>query len=185
MQIIHSFMVLIFRLCCIINEYYNDEIMIKYILRKRGKSVLLLAGVFAVLALVSIVSGGNVFNTVFANDTSYYVDNLAGNDANDGLTPETAWQSLDRINATVFEPGDRIRLNAGGTWAGQFAPQGSGMDGAPIVIDMYGTGDKPRIDGNGVFATVSLTNQQYWEINNLEITNDASANDAGILISIM
>jgi hypothetical protein len=52
---------------------------------------------------------------------------------------------------------------------------------------MYGTGAKPIVDGAGVAGNgvVYFNNQQYWEINNLEITNDApSAGDRrGIYLS--
>ena len=37
---------------------------------------------------------------------------------------------------------------------------------------MYGVGSKPRIDGKGSnLDTVLLENVEYWEVNNLEITN--------------
>ena len=48
-------------------------------------------------------------------------------------------------------------------------PQGSGAVSAPIVIDAYGTGAQPEISGDNAEATLKLFNQQYWEINNLEI----------------
>ncbi|WP_262249679.1 right-handed parallel beta-helix repeat-containing protein [Parapedobacter soli] len=56
------------------------------------------------------------------------------------------------------------------------APKGSGVSGLPIVIDQYGPGAKPLIDGNGLdgAGVVSLYNQSHWEINNLEVTNDAA-----------
>jgi hypothetical protein len=44
------------------------------------------------------------------------------------------------------------------------------------VVNSYGTGPKPIIDGNGLQGNGAffLYNQQHWEINNLEVTNDAS-----------
>ena len=46
------------------------------------------------------------------------------------------------------------------------------MSGSPIVIDMYGTGSKPIINVNKTaYAGVYFENQEYWEVNNLEITN--------------
>ncbi|MBX9853112.1 MAG: DNRLRE domain-containing protein, partial [Cytophagaceae bacterium] len=45
-----------------------------------------------------------------------------------------------------------------------------------IIIDMYGSGSKPLINGNGANGPViTLNNQDYWEINNLEITNNSAA----------
>ena len=49
----------------------------------------------------------------------------------------------------------------------------------PITIDKYGEGNKPILNGNGaVNECVYLNNQEYWDIRNLEITNDAEV-DAG------
>ncbi|MDQ0877868.1 hypothetical protein QFZ77_006527 [Paenibacillus sp. V4I3] len=109
-----------------------------------------------------------------AAGTTYYVDSVNGNDANSGTSTSVAWKSLSKINATVFNPGDIILFKTGGIWNGQLSPKGSGVGGSPIVIDMYGTGSKPVINGGGLntTGTVYLVNQEYWEINNLEITND-------------
>ena len=71
--------------------------------------------------------------------TTYYVD-PAGNDSNNGQSTATAWQSISKVNTQTFLPGDQILFKAGGTWAGQLLPKGSGSSGSLIVIDMYGTG---------------------------------------------
>ncbi|WP_372339125.1 DUF5018 domain-containing protein [Cohnella sp. WQ 127256] len=103
---------------------------------------------------------------------SYYVDSDGGNDQNSGHSPSEAWKSLANVNATIFQPGDKILFKAGGIWNGRMYPRGSGNSANPITIDMYGVGSKPLIAGNGaVREVIFLFNQQYWEINNLEITN--------------
>jgi hypothetical protein len=103
--------------------------------------------------------------------TDYYVS-PSGNDSNSGTSPEQAWKSLVPVNSTTFLPGDSILFKADGQWTGQLKPQGLGAEGSPIVIDMYGEGAKPCIDGAGtVVETLLLYNVEYWEINNLEITN--------------
>jgi hypothetical protein len=103
---------------------------------------------------------------------TFYVDSRQGNDANAGTSPAAAWKSLDKVNATVFHPGDRILLRSGSLWSGQLWPKGSGAEGFPITVDMYGGGIKPMIQGEGrVEDAVLLKNQEYWEIQNLEITN--------------
>lgn len=107
-----------------------------------------------------------------AGPATYYVDGLAGSDAASGLSPEQAWQTLDRVNAAQFGPGDRILLKAGSIWAGQLWPKGSGAEGAPIVLGVYGEGARPIINGNGqVTEVLRLYNQEYWEISGLELTN--------------
>jgi len=103
---------------------------------------------------------------------TYYVDSRHGNDANTGASPAMAWKSLDKVNATLFHPGDRILLRSGSVWRGQLWPKGSGAEGSPITVDMYGGGVLPVIHGDGrVEDAVLLKNQEYWEIQNLEITN--------------
>jgi len=95
------------------------------------------------------------------------------NDLNGGQSRDEPWKSIDRINQVpAFQPGDRILLKAGSSWTGQLRPRGSGTRESPIVIDMYGMGNKPRIDG-GVEDTnaLQLYNQSFWRISNLELTN--------------
>lgn len=104
---------------------------------------------------------------------SYFVDSVAGNDARDGITTATAWRSLTPVNGHTFQPGDYLCFKAGGSWIGQLSPAGSGSAGAPIVIAQYGTGAKPIIAaGPSDLQTLLLTNQQYWEVNDLELTNN-------------
>jgi hypothetical protein len=118
---------------------------------------------------------------------TYYVDSQSGNDSYPGTTLLRPWQTLGRVNAHTFLPGDRILLRAGGQWpaagdtASQLRPRGSGSPGAVIAIDRYGSGDKPKIVGGGVGercyelgrveGAVHLQNQSYWEIRNLDVSN--------------
>src|SRR5690606_8086408 len=108
-------------------------------------------------------------------DYTYYVDADNGSDTYDGLSESTAWKSLEKVNSITFLPGTKILFKSGGIWVGQLKPKGSGSASMPIIIDKYGTGAKPLIDGNGLEGegVVYLYNQSYWEINNLEITNNA------------
>ena len=108
---------------------------------------------------------------------TYYVDSFDGDDTNSGTAIASPWKTLEKVNQTTFLPGDRILLKAGGSWNGQLWPKGSGEDGAPIQVDMYGEGAKPIINGGGVADTVYLYNQEYWEIGNLEVTNISETED--------
>lgn len=69
--------------------------------------------------------------------TNYYVDSENGDDAADGLTPDTAWETLDNVNEKEFEPGDKILLKEGTQYHGTLNPSGSGTEEAPISIDIY------------------------------------------------
>lgn len=107
----------------------------------------------------------------FSAGTTYYIDGSNGADENAGTSAEKPWKSLDPVNARVFEAGDTILFKAGTAYAGRLKVQGSGSEENPIVVDMYGKGLKPRIDGEGIQDTVLIENVEYWELNNLEITN--------------
>ena len=134
--------------------------------------------------LASVLIGFSLLGGPGLLGATYYVDAAGGNDANPGTDPKGAWRGLGKVNATVFQPGDRILLRAGTTYPGQLSPQGSGKEGQPIVIDRYGDGAKPVIDGGGAADdggfygkqgktgnVVYLLNQEHWEISNLEIVN--------------
>jgi hypothetical protein len=48
-----------------------------------------------------------------AEATSYYVSN-SGSDLNNGTSTGTPWQTLAKVNAQSFNPGDAIYLQRGG-----------------------------------------------------------------------
>jgi hypothetical protein len=103
---------------------------------------------------------------------TYYVDSAKGADSNQGLSAKQPWKSLAKVNATDLAPGDQVLFQRGSIWQGQLAPKGSGKPGAPIVIDSYGKGSRPRIEAAGaVEDAVRLYNIQHIELRGLEITN--------------
>jgi len=107
---------------------------------------------------------------------TFFVDSQAGNDSASGTAPSTAWKSLGKVNKTTFSPGEKILFKSGATWTGQLWPKGSGSATAPIVVDKYGAGPTPIINAAGLTEdAVLLKNQEYWEIQNLEITNGGPA----------
>lgn len=117
--------------------------------------------------------------------TTYYVDNVNGNDTNDGQSPATAWKNISKVNSVTFTPGNQILFIRGGSWTNQLHPSGSGTSSSPIVIGSYGTASTaPLIKGAGTAnGTVYLNNQEYWEINDLEITNYLASEEGGISLS--
>ncbi|MET9735448.1 right-handed parallel beta-helix repeat-containing protein [Streptomyces sp. NPDC006458] len=140
---------------------------------RRSSSALLSLLTFAAAA----ISGTVMSQTAAASTgTTYYVSASGGSDQNSGTSANSPWKSLAKVSATTFQPGDSILLKAGDSWNGQIWPKGSGADGAPIQINQYGTGGKPQIKGAGTVAdAVKLWNQQYWEIHNLDVSNNAPA----------
>lgn len=115
---------------------------------------------------------------------TYHVDAATGNNDNSGLSPGEAWRSLSKVNSVVFQPGDRILFKAGTRYKGQLMPRGSGEmvddEPNPIVMGRYGEGPRPRIDGEGKhLSTLYLHNVEYWEVNDLEITNTGETRQSG------
>ena len=127
------------------------------------------------------------FKVELGSGVKYYVDATNGKDSNNGTSPETAWQTIDRVNKEKFWPGDQILFKAGETWTGALKPQGSGVDGAPIVIASYGEGKKPIlmpgedwtishmniankvVRNPKVNNVITFFNQEYWEVRDLEL----------------
>ncbi len=114
----------------------------------------------------------------FHRNGPYYIDIVSGNDNNTAANPSEAWQSLEKINSTVFVPGDSILFKSDGKWIGQLNFKGSGVAGKPIIVGKYGDGSNPEIDGQGtVQNTIQLTNQQFIEIQDLHVKNLGPAVD--------
>ncbi|GAG94298.1 unnamed protein product, partial [marine sediment metagenome] len=122
------------------------------------------------------------------NGTIFYVNSSRGSDSNSGLTPDRAWTTLSKVNSTIFKPGDKILLHSGSEYFGQLKPSGSGKENNPIIIDIYGGEEKPKIHGEGKYqSAVLLENVEYWEVNNIEITNTGKSREPhrqGVIIHI-
>jgi hypothetical protein len=102
----------------------------------------------------------------------YHVDSTSGDDASEGTRPEKPWRSLEKVNKTLLQPGDKVLFKAGGRWTGQLKPQGSGNEKHLIHIGRYGEGSAPRIDGEGKTRdAVWIENQSFIEISDLHVTN--------------
>jgi hypothetical protein len=100
------------------------------------------------------------------------VDALRGSDSHAGVSPAASWKTLEKVNERRYKPGDHILLRCGSRWEGQLVLQNSGTESFPIVVDQYGKGPLPRIDGEGKVENVlQLINVEGIEVRHLEITN--------------
>ncbi len=84
--------------------------------------------------------------------TTYYVKN-AGSDSNSGLSDALAWQTINKVNTSSFNPGDSILFNKGDTWREQLTIPSSGSAGNPITFGSYGSGNAPQILGSDALGT--------------------------------
>lgn len=101
----------------------------------------------------------------------FYIDDVNGDDSNSGLSEEMAWKGLSNINSKEFLPGDVIRFRSGGVWHGMVSPKGSGEEYAPIIMETYGDGEKPIINGEGAYAAILIKEVSFWIVRGLSVTN--------------
>lgn len=97
--------------------------------------------ILGLLLMIILVSPGLV------TGDSFYVAN-DGDDGNIGTAPDDAWQTLSRVSASTFQPGDSILLKRGDEWYESLMIPSSGTLAGPIVFGSYGTGALPRILGS-------------------------------------
>jgi hypothetical protein len=84
----------------------------------------------------------------FLPATNYYVSSLKGNDNNNGTSPATPFQTIEKINSLTLSPGDSILFFCGNVFRGQLIIKQSGSQGKPIVVSSYGTGAAACIMGS-------------------------------------
>ncbi len=96
----------------------------------------------------------------------YYVDANTGNDNQDGLSPKTAWQSLDKACKGVYQAGDKILLKGGQTFQGSLKMRSvSGQPSSPIVISSFGDGRAIIFSGDS--AALFVENCNFLVVRNL------------------
>ena len=118
--------------------------------------------------------------TMNVSATNYYVK-TGGSDEADGLSDETAWGTIAKVNSFqgLLSPGDSILFKRGDTIHGGVILNKSGTAGNRIVYGAYGSGEKPIItgfetinswtdEGGGIYSkTVACqSNPSYITINN-------------------
>lgn len=106
-----------------------------------------------------------IFFGFAANATNYYFS-ASGNDANNGTSTSTHWQTIAKFNSVFASksPGDNFLFNRGDVFYSSLVISRSGSSGSPITIGAYGSGANPIITG---FTTIisSWTNlgSNIWE----------------------
>jgi hypothetical protein len=70
---------------------------------------------------------------------TYYVS-PAGNDSNSGVSPNTPWQTIGKVNGATYNSGDSVLFQGGQTFTGnlQFTVRATSIE--PFTIGSYGTG---------------------------------------------
>jgi hypothetical protein len=127
----------------------------------------------------------------------FHVDSETGNDNAEGMRPDAAWRTLDKVNAVALIPGDRVLFKRGGLWRGQLMPK-SGTPDARILYGAYGEGAKPILQGSvardqadewseerpGLWATRKLEPRLIGQGTDLRGATWSKHNEAGASVRI-
>lgn len=107
-----------------------------------------------------------------ARAVTFYVD-PAGDDSRAGTSTSTAWQTLSKIEdygkRTGFLPGDAILLKRGGVWRERLNFPSSGTAAKPIIIDAYGSGNKPLILASRTGLSWTRYSGNIWATGNIDL----------------
>ncbi len=131
-------------------------------------SVLLLISCKKDILTTPITAGDNMAKnqSVAATGIVYFVS-PSGNDLNNGTSSSTPWQTIQKVNAQNFVPGDQVLFEGGKVFTGNLTVNCSGVSGSYIKFASYGAG-KAYING-GSGTGVYIYNNAYIWINNLVI----------------
>jgi parallel beta-helix repeat protein len=96
---------------------------------------------------------------------NYYISSSSGNDTNDGKTPQTAWQSIKKLNGSMslLLPGDSVLFQCNDTFWGQIIVSKSGIADKNIYLGSYGSGKKPTISGKTTVSDWTQTSTNIWQ----------------------
>ncbi len=149
--------------------------------KRKLSLVLALAMLMALIpALAAPAAAADPWSAPLEMGRYYFISSSEGSDSNDGLTPATAWKTVQKLNTVTkaggLNPGDHVMFKAGDTWRAQLWVQNCfGTEENPIVFDFYGPlalqgniTDYPRIDAMGGFGLGDDgqplgTNNHYWQ----------------------
>ena len=116
-----------------------------------------------------------LFSCSNTGNSNIYIDSNGGDDKNLGNSKKNAWASLINLDKLKFVPGTTIHLKANSKFNGVIEFNESGINGKPIILKVYGNGEKPIINGNGEKKyTILLNNVEHIIIDGVEITNKGS-----------
>lgn len=119
----------------------------------------------------------NSTTDVEVTGTKYYVS-ATGNDLNDGLSPETAWKTVTKVNSFKFNSGDGVFFKRSDSW--RITSPLSCQSG--VTYSAYGTGAKPKliasINGDGGEKWVATEYENVYKF----YQDIPSSNDVGTIV---
>jgi parallel beta-helix repeat protein len=76
---------------------------------------------------------------------TYYVSSSSGNDANEGTSETSMWQTLNKLNEVIFEDNSTILFKRGDVFRGTISLKRKPQN---LTFGAYGSGDNPVIAGS-------------------------------------
>ena len=149
--------------------------------------------VFDSLSVPPADSEGWTVVNASADTLTWYVSSSEGDDANDGTTAVTAFATLDRAREALIDAGrsgypDHILLKKGDVWRNK--PHAWSLSGRsesePMIISSYGSGPRPRFEGNAGFSFAGNRNVRHVWLIGVEFyctTGDPASADFDIDVS--
>lgn len=118
-------------------------------------------------------------NVTYANSTpnrNYYFNSSMGSDANSGLTEDSPYKTLLKLDSIDLKGGDTIFLANNNTFNGEIKLLNlSGTESNPIVVTNFGTeGELPTINAAGYLAGIHIQNSSNIVVSNLRIIGDGA-----------
>ena len=134
---------------------------------------------FCIVLCLCITASATVFASA-STGTVYYVDSIAGDDSNSGLSPDKAFKTIEKAASILYYGGDSVLFKAGGVYIGNFGVMGTSDASNPITIGSYGEGAKPLFTSSKENdPVIALYDASGWIIENIEIT---APKGTGILV---
>ena len=92
----------------------------------------------ALLGLSNIIACSDKTDVLERTPVIYYIDSEYGNDSDKGLSENSSWKSLLKIDAVELVPGDTIKFKRGSSFSGTLNIDDSGEENNYIVLTSYG-----------------------------------------------
>ena len=93
---------------------------------------------------------------------TYYVSS-SGNDGNTGRSSNDPFQTIAKVNSLSLQPGDQVLFRRNDTFRGSLQIQRSGAANNPIIIDSYGSGNKPILTGSVQVSNWTNQGNNIWQ----------------------
>jgi Right handed beta helix region len=115
-----------------------------------------------------------VFFSSSVKALNYYINSLAGKDANAGTSKKVPWKTIAPLASLQLQPGDSILFAAGQKFSGMLSLINvKGSEKFPVVIAAYtfkGNKAKPVLDAGNDLNALLIQNSSFIHVHGIEFT---------------